>query len=59
MRSRSYDNCHQEDSGEVVEEGLVVQRISSLQYDPEIGSQTFVRLRETGTDQINENNLRR
>ena len=33
-RSRAYNNCHEKDSGEVVEESLVVEGISSLQYDP-------------------------
>ena len=32
--SRAYNNCHEKDSGEVVEESLVVEGISSLQYDP-------------------------
>ena len=34
-RSRAYNNCHQKDGGEVVEESPVVERISGLQDDPE------------------------
>ena len=57
-RSRAYHDCHQKDSGEVVEECLVVERVGSLQYDPDMATVFYILVYYRGCTKLEMNNLR-